>query len=239
MRQEVQWYLTEALANARAMMGLQDALERRHVTVAGYSSALAALRYVGEVSEVEEQDWRNRMLEAVGITPPGPSPPGTIQFVFVGNPDDQPRRPRVNVPRFVRSVIGPDLECELHGGRLRVLAADIYDTTIDIRWRVAPEPDIASVFPTEMSQLNRDVAGTDEWAAEHLRNKGAERLRMMRLYEFELNDDVGTPYMRKGGGHGGGGGETTGNARFIPAPPSAAAELTLTWQGVDVKVALT
>jgi len=46
-----------------------------------------------------------------------------------------------------------------------------------------------------------------------LRSTGQQRLRMMRLFAFDLEDDVGTRYSREGGGHSGRPGET----RFAPA----------------------
>jgi len=38
-------------------MGLPDALDRRHGSVAGFGSALDALRCVGELTEEEQKDW--------------------------------------------------------------------------------------------------------------------------------------------------------------------------------------
>ncbi len=135
-------------------------------------------------------------------------------------------------------MLGPDAEFDLHGGKLRVLAVDIYDTTIDIRWRVGPEPDVAAVFPSEVAQLVHDTEGTDDWAAEELQTKGKQRLHVRRLFRFQLSDDVGTEYMSSGASSGGGGGETTGNATFAPAPPQDASVVTLTWHGVEVPIPL-
>lgn len=240
MREEVQWYLAEQLANARAMMGLPDALDRRYITVAGFGSALDALRYVGELTEEEQTDWRDRMLVAVDITPPEPAPPGVSRAIFVGNPKDLDRRSEAQriVPVFERSIPGPDTEFDFHGGKLRVIATDIFDTAVDVRWRVAPEPDIDAVFPLEVAQMARDSEGTETWAAEHLQNKGREGLRNMRLYNFELSDDAGTLYTHSGGGSRGRPGEVTGEARFSPAPPAEASGLMLIWHGLQVGIPL-
>ncbi len=119
-----------------------------------------------------------------------------------------------------------------------MLAAEIYDTQVAVRWRVAPEPTISSVFPDEVAQLARDVKGTDAWAAEELRRNAEGRLRMMRLYRFGLADDVGTAYRSMGGGHGGGANEMSGEAKFAPAPPEPASTLTFTWLDVAVEIAL-
>jgi hypothetical protein len=67
------------------------------------------------------------------------------------------------LPRFVRSVPGPDAEYELRGGRLRIMAVEVYDTMVSIRWRSAPEPDVSAMFPDEAAQLAHDVEGTEAW----------------------------------------------------------------------------
>jgi hypothetical protein len=237
VREEVQWYLAEHLANARAMMGLPDALDRRHSTMTGFASALDALRYVGELTEEEQRDWNDRMLIAVGVTPPESAPCGVARAIFVGNPKDLERREEAT-PTFERSVPGPNAEFDFYGGKLRVIAADIYDTAVDVRWRVAPEPDIDAVFPSEVAQMSRDTEGTQDWAAEHLQKKGRDHLRMMRLYRFELSDDDGTPYTHSGGGSGGRPGEMSGTARFSPAPSADASVLTLTWHSLQVSFPL-
>ena len=199
-----------------------------------------ALRYVGELTEEEQSDWNDRMLMAVGITPPEPAPRGAMQSIFVGNPKDfeRPADSQRIAPSFERSIPGPNAEFDFYGGKLRVIATDIYDTAVDVRWRVAPEPAIDAVFPSEVAQMARDTQGTQDWAAEHLQKKGREGLRMMRLYRFELSDDLGTPYTHSGGGSGGRPGEMSGTARFSPAPSANASVLTLTWHGLQVSVPL-
>ena len=81
----------------------------------------------------------------------------------------------------------------------------------------------------EMEALEHDVVGLEEWAATELRDKGRQKLRMMRLYRFGLRDDLGTRYVPKGSGHGGRPDEMTGNERFEPPTPSGASVLTLSW----------
>lgn len=238
MKREVQWYLAEALANARAQVDRPGAGERREVVLASYFAALRAFKYLEALSEDDERDWHNRMLLALGITPPPPAGPGASQAVFIGDPNAAPRAsaaPPV-LPRFVRSVPGPNAEFEQHGGVLRVVAAEIYDTMVAIRWRVAPEPDVFAAFPSEALQLAHDLEGLEAWAVDELRRKAEQRLRMMRLYNFELTDDAGTEYWSSGHGHGGGAYGITGEAEFLPAPPSTATNLTLTWLGMAVEI---
>jgi hypothetical protein len=208
--------------------------------LASYFAALKAFKYLEALSEDEERDWHNRMLIALGITPPPPAGPGTTQAVYIGEPNATPRSPtppRV-LPRFVRSVPGPDAEFERYGGILRVVAAEIYDTMVAVRWRVAPEPDMSSAFPSEAIQLAHDVEGLEIWAADELRRKAEQRLRMMRLYNFDLSDDVATEYRSTGHRHGGGSDGMTGEAEFVPTPPPTAGTLTLAWLGLAVDIPL-
>jgi hypothetical protein len=240
VKREVQWYLAEALANARARVDRPDAGDRREVVLAGYFAALGAFKYLDALSEEEQRDWYNRMLIAVGITPPPPAEPGVIQAVYIGDPNAAPRpaAARPVLPRFMRSVPGPDAEFERYGGVLRVVAAEIYDTMVAIRWRVAPEPDVSAAFPNEALQLARDLEGLEAWAVDELRRKAEQRLRMMRLYNFELADDIGTEYWASGHGHGGGAHGITGEGEFRPAPPATATKLKLTWLGMPVEIPL-
>jgi hypothetical protein len=240
VKPEVQWYLAEALANTRAQVDRPGAADRREVVLAGYVAALRAFKYLEALSEEEERDWHDRMLIALGITPPPPAGPGVTQAVYTGDPNAAPRpeaAPPV-LPRFMRSVPGPNAEFEQHGGVLRVVAAEIYDTMVAIRWRVAPEPDVYAAFPSEAIQLAHDVDGLETWAADELRKKAKQRLRMMRLYIFELTDDVGTEYWSPGYGHGGGPNGMRGEAEFLPSPPPSATKLTLTWLGMPIEIPL-
>lgn len=240
VKKEVQWYLAEALANARAKVDRPGAGDRREVVLAGYFAALSAFKYLEALSEDEERDWHNRMLIALGITPPPPAGPGLTQAVYIGDPNTAPRpdaAPQI-LPRFMRSVPGPDAEFEQHGGVLRVVAAEIYDTMVAIRWRVAPEPDVFAAFPSEALQLAHDLEGLETWAVDELRQKAEQRLRMMRLYNFELTDDVGTEYWSSGHGQGGGAHGITGEAEFLPAPPATSAKLTLSWLDLAVAIPL-
>jgi hypothetical protein len=235
VRQEVQWYLTEALANARARRDISIAGD----TLANYSGALGAFRYLNELTEDEERDWRGRMRLALEITPPRPVAPGTSQAIYVGDPDLRPAPgPDPGPAHFVRNVPGPNAEFERYGGRLRVIAAEVYDTKVAVRWRFAPEPDISSAFPSETAQLTHDLEGTEEWAADELRKKAERGLHSLRLYRFGLTDDVGTLYDPTGGSSGGRTGETTGEAMFVPAPPPTASVLLFTWRDVAVEIPL-
>ena len=131
----------------------------------------------------------------------------------------------------------PDREFEIHGGRLRVITVEFYDSVVVVRWRVSPDPDLALAFPEETLALEQDLVGLEDWASEELRSKGRRSLIMMRLFRgFSLTDDLGTSYMPKGQSHGGQPGERSGQSRFLPAVPSSASVLTFTWLGLDVPI---
>jgi hypothetical protein len=236
VRQEVQWYLAEALANVRAMKDIPQIEQRSDVVMASFSSGLAALRYVNELTDDEEQDWADRMRLALGIT----ANRIAVRIADDGEPPAvMPAEPRnVPFPRFVRSIPGPDAEYDLYGGLLRIVAVEIYDTMVNVRWRAAPEPDVFAAFPDEPAQLAHDVEGTDAWAAEELKKKAEKRFRTFRLYNFGLTDDVGTGYHSTGGGRGSHGNGTTGEVNFSPAPPANASVLTITLLDVEVEIPL-
>lgn len=240
VKPETQWYLVEALANARAEVVREDDYEAKQRLLNHFAGLLAGFRYLSEITQDEEQTWFRKMLIAVGYEPPDPPPPGVSQAIYVGDPKKRPPQSPVpeNPAAFVRSIPGPDREFDVHGAKFRVIAAEIYDTAVVIRWRSAPEPDIWAAFPEEAAALQGDMDGLEEWATDELRRKAAQRMTMRRLHQFSLGDDVGTGYLPSGSGSGGRPGEMAGDARFQPAPPSTASALTLSWLGLDVTIPL-
>ena len=172
MKPEAQWYLVEALASARGQLGIRDDYEAKRTQLSHFAGVLAGFRYLGAVTQEEEQDWYRRMLVVLGYELPDPAPPGVGQSIYVGDPAKRPPRPEPrSVPVFIRSQPGPEEEFEIYGGKLRVIAVEFYDSAVAIRWRVAPPPDIASAFPNEAAALEQDLIGLEEWAAEDLRKK--------------------------------------------------------------------
>ena len=239
MKPEAQWYLVEALGNARARLGIRDDYESKQLGLSHFAGVLAGFRYLDVVTQEEERSWYRKMLVALGYELPDPAPPGFARAIYTGDPEKRPLSPAPETtPQFVRSVPGPDQEFEVHEGRLRVIAAEIYDTGVVIRWRVAPEPAISSVFPAEAAAFDADVEGLEEWAAQDLRQKAERSFRMMRLYTFVLTDDVGTEYFPHGGGRGGGSNGMAGDAMFRPAPRSAASHLDFSWLTAKVQISL-
>lgn len=238
MKPEAQWYLVEALANARGQLGIRDDYEAKQRQLSHFVGVLAAFRYLGAVTQEEEHDWYRRMLVALGYEPPDPVSPGVSRAIYVGDPATRPPQPEPrNAPAFIRSQPGPDEEFEVHGGKLRVVAVEFYDSAIAVRWRVSPQPDIASAFPDEAAALEQDLIGLEGWAAEDLRQNGHQRLAMMRLYKFGLRDDLGKSYVQMGARHSGGPSGMTGEVEF-QAPPLEASLLWFSWLGLEVAIPL-
>jgi hypothetical protein len=238
VKPETQWYLVEALSNARGRVGRRDDYEAKQNQLSHFAGVLAAFRYVGDVTQDEEHIWYRKMLVALGYEPPDPAPPGTAQAIYVGDPAERPVPPPQpeSAPAFVRSQPGPDAEFEVHGAKIRVIAVEFYDSAVVVRWRVSPEPEITAAFPHEAAALEQDLVGLEDWAAEDLRRKGQQKLSMMWLYKFALTDDLGTPYFQMGSGHSGRPHEMTGESRFQPAPPSGVSLLTFSWLGLEIPI---
>jgi len=239
VKPEAQWYLVEALSDARGLRGVRDDYETKQNQLSHFAGVLAAFRYVGDLTQDEEHTWYRKMLVALGYEPPDPAPPGVSQAIYVGDPEKRPAPPPPeHAPVFVRSHPGPDQEFEVHGGKLRVISIEVYDTAVVVRWRASPEPDLSSAFPGETADLERDLAGLEDWAADELRRKGEQTFRSMRLYRFNLADDVGTEYFPRGGGNGGRRGVISGEVEFRPAPPPTASTLVLSWLDLQVQLPL-
>lgn len=209
MRQKVREYLAEALLNERALKRHRVG-QPAEVVLAFFSGGLEALRYVDELTADEEHDWTEKMRVALGVT--------RRLDTRMGSP----------VPlncSFVRSIPGPDAEYDLYGGRLRVVAVDVYDKMVTVKWSAAPESDAVAVFPEKAVQLAHTKSR---------RINPAARKRVMVIHRnFRLADDVGTPYDTLGGGGG-----STGESLFAPAPPDNASMLTITWLPLEVDIPL-
>jgi hypothetical protein len=156
---ENQWYLVEAPANARALAGPDEDYEAKQRSLSSFNGVLGGFRYLSEITQEEEQTWRRKMLVALGYEPPEPGPPGTVSILYTGDPKKRPPQVPETPLIFVRSIPGPDQEFDVHGGKFRVIAAEIYDTSVVIRWRTAPEPDVWAAFPEEAAALESDMEG--------------------------------------------------------------------------------
>jgi hypothetical protein len=238
MKPEAQWFLVEALSRARSRSGIPDSYETKQLQLSHFGGVLAAFRYLDAITQEEQQDWRRRMLVALGYEPPEPATPGVSRAIYVRDAAKRPPAPEPPPsPLFVRSQPGPDEDFEVYGGRFRVISVEFYDSAVVFRWRASPEPDVVSALPDEVAALERDLVGLEDWAAKDLRWKGYASLKM-RLYQFGqfgLTDDLGTPYIQMGLRHGSGSYGTSGEVEF-KAPSSESSLLTLSWLGLEVPV---
>ena len=85
--------------------------------------------------------------------------------------------PTDEAPRDLFRVAGPRRAIDFHGGKLEIQSVEIYDTAVEIRWRVDPDLDIWQAFPLESADLEGDLAEvTDDWAVDELRRKAGEAM---------------------------------------------------------------
>jgi hypothetical protein len=236
VKEQVQAYLAESLAKVRSLKGTRMQADPQ-VIVANFTGSVAALRFLGEVTVEEEEDWARRLHVALEIAPKRWESHGTRDaeaFSYVGTStyDKDP------VPRFLRSIPGPNVEYELYGGRLRIIAVEIYDTGFNLRWHAAPEPSVLAAFPEDFRLIDRDLDGIEWRKAALVREKFNDRLRGFRLYQFDVSDDVDTQYRKSGDHHGGSINGITGEAAFVPTPPANASVLRIGWFGAEIRLPL-
>ena len=246
MTPEAQRLLADLLGTLRTLhrQGSDDDLRSRLAHAGG---ALEALRAVGTLSDGESAEWMARMFEAAGIggSPPSspvahPARPGemsaevVVSGVVIGNASTPAQS-----SRFWRLVPGPDREEPLAGGRLRIVALELFYDHVAVHWRLAPPPDPETLFSTELTALGRETECLPEWERTECRRSRGRRLLLRIAERFLVADDAGTTYRSAGGSSGGGEDELIGRQRFAPAVPEAATELDIGADGarftVDVR----
>jgi len=239
MDPEVQSYLVEELITTRSIAVMSENDVR--LQLATFSGALMVLRRFEMISPEEHDEWRNRMLVALDIVPSSPhieSARGFTSGAIGGRRSvDYGSARAKGVRRFVRSIAGPEAEAILKGSSFRIIAAEIYDVGVTIRWRIAPEPDVRIVLHEEFERLEQELEGLGTERSGRLRRMAENRL-MHRMYRFTLGDDVGTNYRARSQRSGGSPEETIGESDFEPAPPLSATVLRCGWIGAEVAVAL-
>ena len=209
---------------------------------------------MGAMTAEEESAWSDKMLLALGITPPDPALPGVLQADVASDTSAPqliaPARPistNKTRPRFIRVARGPDKEFKYRGSTLRVVGVEQYDAVVSVKWIVNPEPNVLDVFPEESAALEQDLQGLDDVPAEILRKTAERLLRTRRLYVFALADDLGTSYELTEEQHGAASvfnGITmqsigiTGSAMFHPSVPSNARSLNFKWFALTLEVPL-
>lgn len=252
MTPDVQRYLVERL----------DALrEQRHEYGAGHdhvrstlshaAGGMEALRAAGAVSDSEFTDWIRRIGEAAGlILPPPDAPRGLYPARFVEDPP-KPGAPPAPPPasttppvewdsyaRFIRLLPGPDDELMIAGGRFRVLGLELYDKRMRLHWRIAPPPDVDSLYAEDATAAERDSAGLPEHEREELRFRRRGHQQGRIWHELTVTDDVGTAYQHIGAGSSGYENEILGTQVVVPGPPASAAVVTVELRGARFDIPL-
>jgi hypothetical protein len=237
MDQEVQWFLTEQLVQARTLwhQRSQDIVSWRSSTLGHFGAALEAFRYLKVITDEESADWYRRALSAVGIalTDAGSGARG----IYLGE-GDSPALPDAPMPKFPRHIEGVRGSVRVQGGRLRVLDADYDDSVTLVRWEISPIPDVELLFPNVASALEHDTEGMDDWAVDHFRQMSRNALQDFRLTEFGLSDDVDTTYVPQRRTQRGDGSTLSGVTAFLPGTPSHATRLDLAWHGKLLPISL-
>jgi hypothetical protein len=245
VEEATRWYLIDELSRARGDPASKRDDEKQRV-LGRFAGVLAGFRYLGAITEEEERIWSRKMFRALGYDLPDPPAPGSAQFISLGDPAQRPEPPHVRdrqLRTLFRTMVGPRRTIDFYGGTLRILGVDLYDTAVEVRWRLEPDLDIWQAFPEAASDLEEDLAEvTDDWAVTVLRQNATDLLRRVLIFS-ELSDDMGTPYALGGFGRQEGGGIdapgwTEGHHAFRPTPPTAARKLRWTWLNTTIAIPL-
>jgi hypothetical protein len=247
VEQSTKWYLIDAVAGARAQRHMRPDLESRRATFQSFSGTLSGLLYVEAIDREEQYLWAGKMLTALDFAvPERPSskttPTGTsmtMPLTYLGD-GDPPEPPPVVHPKshLLQSVPGPETDFPFHGSLFRVDLVEIYTSSVDVSWRLTGSPIVAEIFPKEMAELEVDLEGLDDWAADELRRKAESQLERWGLYKFTLSDDLGTVYEPYGPNRGNRFGVMEGHQAFKPTPPHTAWSLTLGWHDLQIEISL-
>jgi hypothetical protein len=244
VEESTKWFLIESVSNARITRLHRSDIESRRGSFLWFSGALSGLLYANAIDRAEHATWTDRMLVALGFTPPDRAEVVgrnnfSIPLIYLGDgqPPDPP--PLLGQPSaFLRAVPGPDRDFEFYGGRFRLVEIEIYAEKVVLRWRTGTAPTLSEVFPEQLAALESDLEGLEGWAAAELRHKAERRLENLVLYRFRLSDDLGTEYEAEGLRRGNQSGVMEGAQTFKPAPPHTAWTLTLGCHDLNIEVSL-
>lgn len=243
VEQSTKWFLIEAVSNARISRLHHPDLESRRTAFHSFSGALSGLRYVNAISWDEHAHWTDKMLVALGFTPPerrkADSHSHFIPLIYLGD-GDPPRGPSpLGQPSVrLRSIPGPGADFEFHNGVFRLSSIEIFSDRVIAKWRMFDPPSVSEVFPEPLAALESDLEGLEDWAAAELRRKAERHLGRLNFFQFSLSDDLGTQYESV---------ETRQDNRFAvmegfqvfkPAPPHTAWTLTLGWGDLSIEFSL-
>ena len=229
MTPEVQRYLIDYLTFIRYARRRGDDQQTSSL-LANITGALQALKVSRAVGSVEYDEWLERAGDAAGLfgkptTPPSGSggmhagPQAARGATATAVSTATPHAPRLP-PRFLRLIPGPD-EQEFHGGRLRMLALELYDSQMVVQWRAAPLPDPPAIAQRELSLLDGATEGLPAPERERLHTAQALESISYLWQSFVVSDDLGTAYRLVGssGDAGPSGNEMSGRLVVEPTAP--------------------
>ena len=244
MDEPTRWYLIEALANARADPVAKADYDQRQRIASHFAGALASLRYMGSITQDEQNAWYRKMLLSLGYDLPDPPPPGVASFVYLGDPEKRPDPPDTTEPtNLLQTIRGSGRSVDFHGGRLRIEAVEVFEDAVVIHWDLTPDLDIWQAFPVEAAELEADLEEVaDEWAVDELRKKATWHMARL-LRNSELSDDAGAVYRMAGSSRRGSwtlqaGSHADGHVVFKPAPTTGARRLKWTWLNTTLEIPL-
>ncbi len=198
MTPDVQKHLLELLEFIRYARRRGDD-EHTNALLSNMSAALQALKVAGAMTPAEYDEWGQRASTSADLFGIGKPEGGSGQMYVAQRAFAAPGLPATTLqaqalaPRFSRLVMGPD-EQDFYGGRLRILALEVYDTQVVVAWRVAPLPDPSAIAGRELDLLRGATQGLPEPERKRL---GAELAleSMSYLWQaFVISDDLGTVY---------------------------------------------
>jgi hypothetical protein len=168
--------------------GLDDAA---NTALAHFGTGLRALRAVGAVTQQEFGEWMGRARDASGWDPATVLRQRASTVTYRGitslHQEDPP------FPQFLRLVAAPNEEHELHGGRIRIIGVELFDSEMALHWRMAPPPDLDLAFPEVAAAEDQEMAGLPEEERAAFRRSRVNRSWHV-LGSFEVMDDVGNRY---------------------------------------------
>jgi hypothetical protein len=243
VEQSTKWYLIEAVSSARISRLNHPDLEWRRTAFHSFSGAMSGLLYVNAISREEHALWTDKMLVALGFTPPerrkSDGYSHFIPLVYLGD-GDPPRGPSpLGQPSLLlRSIPGPGTDFEFHNGLFRLASIEIFSDRVVAKWRMNDPPGVSEVFPEPLAALESDLEGLEDWAATELRRKAKRHLEQLSFFQFSLSDDLGTQYEPVEGHQDDRFAVMEGFQTFKPAPPHTAWSLTLRWQNLSIEFSL-
>jgi hypothetical protein len=243
VEESTKWYLIEAVSSARISRVFRPDVESRRAAFRSFSGALSALHYVNAIDRDEHTLWTDKVLVALGFSPPErrevDGSHHSMPLIYLDDEDPPvPTSPQGQPGALLQSIPGPDKDFAFHGGLFRLSAIEIFAEKLIVRWQMSEPPIVSEVFPEQMTALESDLEGLEDWATAELRRNAQRHLEKLVLYRFRLADDLATDYETTDHRRSNRFGPMEGAQTFRPAPPHTAWTLTLSLHDLDIEIPL-